>query len=54
MRGSIHPKVGLFRRAAEEIKSILVEEGVAHMPIGVDIAELPMIFALQEVGLEVR
>src|SRR5690349_13157764 len=24
------------------------------MPIGVDIAELPMIFALQEVGLEVR
>ena len=54
LRGSIHPKVGLFRRAAEEIKSILVEEGVADMPIGVDIAELPMIFALQEVGLEVR
>jgi Xaa-Pro aminopeptidase len=54
LRGSIHPKVGLFKRAAEEIKSILVEEGVADMPIGVDIAELPMIFALQEVGLEVR
>ena len=54
LRGSISPKVGLFKRAAEEIKSILVEEGVADMPIGVDIAELPMIFALQEVGLDVR
>src|SRR5215510_2014688 len=54
LRGSISPKVGLFKRAAEEIKSILAEEGVADMPIGVDIAELPMIFALQEVGLEVR
>src|SRR6266545_4366244 len=54
LRGSIHPKVGLFKKAAEEINAILVEEGVADMPIGVDIAELPMIFALQDVGLEVR
>src|SRR5499427_1310684 len=54
LRGAVSPRVGLFRRAAEEIKSILEAEGVADMPIGVDIAELPMIFALQEVGLEVR
>src|SRR6476646_7771074 len=46
LRGAIHPNVGLFKKAAAEIKSILVEEGVADMPIGVDIAALPMIFAL--------
>src|ERR1043165_5104634 len=54
LRGSVRPEVGLFKRAAEEIKAILVEQGVAGMPIGLDIAELPMIFALQEAGLEVR
>ena len=54
LRGAIHPNVGLFRRAAEEIKSILVEEGVADMPIGVDLVEPPMLFELQRVGLDVR
>jgi Xaa-Pro aminopeptidase len=54
LRGAIHPNVGLFRRAAEEIKSILDEEGVADMPIGVDLVEPPMLFELQRVGLDVR
>src|SRR5208282_3788339 len=36
LRGAVHPKVGLFKRAAEEIKAILEEEGVAQMPLGVD------------------
>ena len=54
LRGAIHPNVGLFRRAAEEIKSILVEEGVADMPLGVDVVEPPMLFELQRVGLDVR
>ena len=54
LRGSVRPEVGLFKRAAEEIKAILREHGVDGMPIGLDIAELPMIFALQEAGLEVR
>ncbi|TMQ25415.1 MAG: M24 family metallopeptidase [Deltaproteobacteria bacterium] len=54
LRGSVRPEVGLFKRAAEEIKAILVEQGVAGMPVGLDIAELPMIFALQDAGLEVR
>src|SRR5258708_5752902 len=53
LRGSVAPEVGLFKRAAEEIKAILKEQGVAKMPIGLDIAELPMIFALREAGLEV-
>ncbi|HZX94688.1 MAG TPA: hypothetical protein VFE90_09250, partial [Myxococcales bacterium] len=54
LRGSVSPDAGLFKRAAEEIKSILKEQGVAGMPIGVDIAELPIIFALRDAGLEVR
>jgi Xaa-Pro dipeptidase len=44
----------LFRKAAEEIKSLLVAEGVADMPLGVDLVEPPMLFELQRVGIEVR
>jgi Xaa-Pro aminopeptidase len=54
LRGSVPPEAGLFKRAAQEIKAILKEQGVANMPIGLDVAELPMLFALQEAGLEVR
>jgi Xaa-Pro dipeptidase len=54
LRGAIHPNVGLFRKAAEEIKSVLVEEGVADMPVGADLVEPPMLFELQRVGLDVR
>jgi Xaa-Pro dipeptidase len=54
MRGAIHPRVGLFEEAAEEIKSLLVEEGVAKMPLGVDVVEPGFLFALQKLGIEVR
>jgi Xaa-Pro dipeptidase len=54
LRGAVHSDAGLFSRAAEEIKSILQAEGVADMPLGVDVIEPPMMFALQKVGIEVR
>ena len=54
MRGAIGPKVGLFEQAAREIKDILVQEGVAGMPLGLDVCEPPMLFALQEQGIEIR
>jgi Xaa-Pro dipeptidase len=54
MRGAVSPKVGLFRQAAEEIKAILKAEGVAGMPLGIDVVEPPFLFALQEAGVEVR
>src|SRR6185312_4409505 len=50
----IHPRIGLMREAAEEIKSILKEHGVADQPVGVDVVEPAMLFELQEVGLKVR
>ncbi len=54
LRGAIHPDAGLFRKAADEIKMILESEGVAGMPLGVDMVELPMLFELQRLGIEVR
>jgi len=54
MRGAIGPEVGLFKQAAKEIKAILAEEGVADMPLGLDVCEPPMLFALQEEGIDVR
>ena len=38
----------LFKEAAKEIKSILKAEGVANLPLGVDVVEPPMLFALQD------
>src|ERR1700752_2271842 len=52
MRGAVSPKAGLFKQAAREIKDILKAEGVAGMPIGIDLVEPPFLFALQDAGVE--
>ncbi|WP_223405671.1 M24 family metallopeptidase [Occultella gossypii] len=54
LRGSVAPDAGLIARAVAEIRSELSAAGVADLPIGVDIAELPMVLELQRVGLDVR
>lgn len=54
LRGSVAEEAGLFKRAAEEIAQLLKVEGVAGMPVGVDLCEPPMMFALQAAGLDVR
>ncbi len=54
LRGAVAPDTGLFTRAAREIAAILKAEGVAEMPIGVDIVEPPMLAALQDEGIVVR
>ena len=54
LRGSVPPEANLLRNAAREIHDLLKAQGVADMPVGVDIVEPPMLFALQEEGLEVR
>src|SRR5258705_6222262 len=54
MRGAVGADLTLFKEAAKEIKSILQAEGVANMPVGVDVVEPPMLFALQKEGIEVR
>ena len=54
MRGATGRDVVYFRDAANEIRAILDAEGVADMPLGVDVVEPPMLFELQKVGIVVR
>ena len=54
LRGSVAPEAGFFDSAAREIKSLLDDAGVGDQPVGIDIVELPMLFALQRLGLDVR
>lgn len=54
LRGAVAPDAGLFTRAAREIAEILRAEGVADMPVGVDIVEPPMLAALEAEGITVR
>src|ERR671937_1058795 len=54
LRGATGGDISLFREAAKEIRGLLQEEGVADMPLGVDVVEPPMLFELQKAGIEVR
>lgn len=54
LRGTVSPESGLMQRAALEIKAVLEENGLANMPVGVDLVEPPMLFELQKVGLDIR
>src|SRR5256885_8343412 len=44
----------MFKQGSNDIKELLKKEGVADMPLGLDLCEPPMLFALQEQGIEVR
>ena len=54
LRGAVGGDGALFRDAAREIKALLGAEGVASMPLGLDLVEPPMLFELQKLGIEVR
>jgi len=54
LRGAVAPDAGLITSAVAEIQSELTTAGVAGMPLGVDIAETPMLLELLRVGIEVR
>jgi Xaa-Pro dipeptidase len=54
LRGAVAPDAGLIASAVAEIGAVLAEHGVAGMPLGVDIAETPMLLELQRVGIDVR
>jgi Xaa-Pro aminopeptidase len=54
MRGAAPPDSGITARAVAEIKGILADTGVAGEPVGVDFAEMPMLFELQRRGIDVR
>jgi Xaa-Pro aminopeptidase len=54
LRGGVAPDAGLIDAAAAEIAEILKSEGLADLPLGIDIAETPMFLALQSLGITVR
>ncbi len=54
LRGAVAPEAGLFAGTAREVKAVLDEQGVGDLPLGVDVAELPMLFELRALGVEVR
>jgi Xaa-Pro aminopeptidase len=53
LRGTVSPESGLMARAAQEIKDVLVQNGVADQPVGLDLCEPAMLFELQKVGLNI-
>ena len=54
LRGAVAPDAGLITRAVAEVVSEMTAAGVAGMPLGVDIAETPMMLELLRAGVEVR
>ena len=48
LQGAIHPRVGLQARAVQEIRSIMTEDGVGDMPLGVDVAETSIFLELMQ------
>jgi Xaa-Pro dipeptidase len=53
LQGAIGPAAGLQRDAAQEIASILREEGVADLTLGVDMSETTVLLELQRAGIAV-
>ena len=54
LQGAIAPTSGLPQGTAQQVASILKEEGVAGMPIGVDVIEMPMLRELEAAGISVN
>jgi Xaa-Pro aminopeptidase len=52
-RGAIPPEAGRPQDVARKIKDELEARGLAGEPVGLDICEPPVLFALREAGLEV-
>lgn len=53
LRGAMLPEAGRAEDVARKIKIELEERGLANDPVGVDVVELPVLFALQKEGIDV-
>jgi Xaa-Pro aminopeptidase len=53
LRGAFHPDAGIADEVARKVKLELEERGLAGAPLGVDVVEPPVLFALQRAGLTV-
>ena len=53
LRGAFSPDAEIAEGVAKKIKRELEKFGVADQPLGVDVIELPILFALQQAGIRV-
>jgi Xaa-Pro aminopeptidase len=53
LRGAFSPDAEIAEGVARKIKRELEKFGVADQPLGVDVIELPVLFALQQAGIRV-
>jgi len=53
LRGAFNPAAGIADDVAAKIKRELEKFGVADQPLGVDVIEPPVLFALQKAGIDV-
>jgi Xaa-Pro aminopeptidase len=53
LRGAFTPDAGIAEGVAKKIKRELEKFGLADQPLGVDVIELPILFALQQQGITV-
>ncbi len=53
LRGAFHPDAGIAEELARKIHHELAERGLQGEPVGVDVVEPPVLFALQRAGLSI-
>ena len=53
LRGATPPEAGMAADVARKIRTELEQRGLLNEPLGVDVIELPVLFALQTAGIEV-
>lgn len=53
LRGAFNPDAGIADEVASKIKRELEKFGLLNEPLGIDIVELPILFALQRAGITV-
>jgi Xaa-Pro dipeptidase len=52
LRGAFHPDAGIAAEVARQVSAVLHEHGLAGEPLGVDIAEMPVLAALRAEGID--
>jgi Xaa-Pro dipeptidase len=52
LRGAFHPDAGIAEDVARKVATVLREHGVADAPLGIDVAEMPVLAALRAEGIE--
>jgi Xaa-Pro dipeptidase len=53
LRGAFHPDAGIAEDVAAKILAVLREHGLAGEPLGIDVAEMPVLAALTAAGITV-